>query len=211
MTSQTGTHDMREAPGGMFPGHAAPARELALIRRMMEQAQEAAALDGRHLVLWGVLLAAVQAVQLALRLADAGAAGAYPWVGAMVAGICGSAALGFSGRRHPTNLAVRLYGSVWTGLCLTIVLLFVLALAGRGIELAHLGVVASATTGLAFFVSAAIAGLGWLRWIALAWWAAAPTAGLLPAGPLTNAVGIALYLGLMALPGLAITRRGTRA
>ena len=70
---------------------------------------------------------------------------------------------------------------------------------------------APAATGFAFFVSATIAGLGWLRWIALAWWAAAPTAGLLPAGPLTNAVGIALYLGLMTLPGLAIARRGTRA
>ena len=106
MTSETGTRDTREAPrreapGGIFPGHAAPARELALIRRMMEEAQAAAAFDGRHLVLWGVLLAAVQAVQLALALAGAGPAGAYPWVGAMAAGICGSAALGFSGRRLP--------------------------------------------------------------------------------------------------------------
>ncbi len=210
MTSETGTRATRDAPGGMFPGHAAPADELALIRRMMEQAQAAAALDGRHLVLWGVLLAAVQAVHLALALAGAGPAGAYPWVGAMAAGVCGSAALGFSGRRHPTNLAVRLYGSVWMGLCLTIVLLFALALAGRGIEPAHLGVVAPAATGFAFFVSATIAGLGWLRWIALAWWAAAPTAGLLAPGPLAGMAGIALYLGLMALPGLAIMRRGKR-
>ncbi len=210
MTTETGTRNMGDEPGGTFPGHAAPAHDLALIRRMMEEAQEAAALDGRHLVLWGVLLAAVQAVRLTLALAGAGPAGAYPWVGAMAAGICGSAVLGFSWRRHPTNLAVRLYGSVWIGLCLTIVLLFALALAGRGIELAHLGVVASATTGLAFFVSAAIAGRGWLRWVALGWWAAAPTAGLLAPGPLAGTVGIALYLGLMALPGLAIVRRGKR-
>ena len=57
MTIETGTHDMREEPGGMFPGHAAPAHDLALIRRMMEEARQAVALDGRHLVLWGVLLA----------------------------------------------------------------------------------------------------------------------------------------------------------
>lgn len=210
MTSENGTHDMREAHGGMFPGHTAPAHDLALIRRMMEDAQQAAALDGRHLVLWGVLPAAAQAVQLALFAAGAEPLARYAWVGAIVAGICGSAALGFSGRRHPTNLAVRLYCSTWVGLCLTIVLLFALALAGRGIEPAQLGVVAPATIGLAFFVSAAIAGLGWLRWIALAWWAAAATAGLLDPGPLAGTVSIALYLGLMALPGLAIVRRGTR-
>ena len=210
MTIETGTHDMREAPDGMFPGHAAPAQDLALIRRMMEEAQEAAALDGRHLVLWGVVPAAAQAIELALALAGAGPLARYAWVGAIFAGICGSAALGFSGRHHPTNLAVRLYRSAWVGLCLTIVLLFALAMAGRGIEPAHLGVVAPATTGFAFFVSAAIAGLGWLRWIALAWWAAAATAGLLGPGPLAGTVSIALYLGLMALPGLAIVRRGTR-
>ncbi len=162
-------------------------------------------------MLWGVQLAAVQAVQLALALAGAGPAGAYPWVGALAAGICGSAALGFSWRRHPTNLAVRLYSSVWMGLCLTIVLLFALALAGRGIEPAQLGVAAPAATGLAFFVSAAIAGLAWMRWIALAWWAAAAAAGLLDPGlPAGTIMGIALHLGLMALPGLAIVRRGKR-
>ncbi len=210
MTIETGTHDMRDEPGRMFPGDAAPAHDLALIRRMLEEAQQAAALDGRHLVLWGVLLASAQAVQLALVLSGVGSVAGYAWVGAMAAGICGSGALGFSARRHPTNLAVRLYCGVWTGLCLTIVLLFVLALTGRGIEFTHFGVVAAALTGLAFFVSAAIAGLGWLRWIALAWWAAAATAGLLDGGPLAGAAGIALYLGLMALPGLAIVRRGKR-
>ncbi len=210
MTIETGTRETRDEPAGMFPGDSTPAHDLALIRRMMEEAQQAAALDGRHLVLWGVLLAAAQAVQLVLFLAGSGPAGPYAWVGAMIAGVGGSVALGFSGRRHPTNLAIRLYGSVWVGLCLTIVLLFALALAGRGIEAAHLGVVAPATTGFAFFVSAAIAGLAWLRWIALAWWAAAATGGLLDPGPLAGTVGIALYLGLMALPGLAIVRRGTR-
>lgn len=210
MTSETGTRDTPDEPGRMFPGGAAPAHDLALIRRMLEDAQQAAALDGRHLVLWGVLPAAVQAVQLALALAGAGQMARYAWVGAIAAGICGSTVLGFSGRRHPTNLAVRLYCSAWVGLCLTIVLLFALALAGRGIEPAHLGVVAPAATGFAFFVSAAIAGLGWLRWIALAWWAAAATVGLLGPGPLSGTVSIALYLGLMALPGLAIMRRGKR-
>tara|TARA_R110000772_G_scaffold214558_1_gene325114 strand:- start:616 stop:1230 length:615 start_codon:yes stop_codon:yes gene_type:complete len=186
--------------------------DLALIRKMMLEAQSSAAIDGRHLVLWGSILGFAQALVL-LNIGQAGDAGRtiLIWFVLLGAGIVGSAILGYKYSQRPVNLAVRLYSSVWIGFCLTMCLLFVLAVAGHQEILFSLSVVAPAMTGLAFFVTASIIGMGWLRWIALCWWLTAIASAVFSNSSYLEYIFIFAYLFLMAGPGLVMTRSGRRA
>jgi hypothetical protein len=85
-------------------------------------------------------------------------------------------------------------------------LLFVLAVSGNEEVLYSLAIVAPAMTGLAFFATAAIINLGWLRWIALGWWLTAILVAVLDAYSVVGIIYILAYLGLMAGPGVAMTR-----
>lgn len=188
--------------------------DLALIRKMMQEAQNSAAIDGRFLVLWGCILGLTQALILFMSNVLAYADGVwilYVWYVMLGIGICGSIFLAYLHSRSSVNAGVRTYASIWIGFCLTIFLLFILAVSGQGALLLSLVIIAPAMTGLAFFATAAIIGLGWLRWVALGWWLTAIFAALFNSSPFIEVISIAAYLALMAGPGLAITRLGKKA
>ena len=189
----------------------APEADLALIRRVMDEATRTAAMDGRYLVLWGLALAAAQAGTLAIYGLYGPAISRwinYLWWTAFAVGVGGSILLGFAGRHAPINLAVRLYRAAWRGFFLTMCILMAIAAFGKVIRFVDFMVFAPAITELTFFVSGAVAGFGWLRWIALGWWAAAVVFGLLGSNDATGILAIAVYLGLMALPGFLVMRQG---
>jgi hypothetical protein len=184
-------------------------QDLAIIKKMMLEAQNTAALDGRFLILWGVVLAIPQ-LYIFIRssffggVADEGSIAI--WFVVLGIGICGSIILVYLQSRGPINSGTRTYASIWIGFCLTMCLLFVLAVSGNEEVLYSLAIVAPAMTGLAFFATAAIINLGWLRWIALGWWLTAILVAVLDAYSVVGIIYILAYLGLMAGPGVAMTR-----
>ncbi len=188
--------------------------DLAIIKKMMLEAQNSAALDGRFLILWGVVLVLPQ-LYIFIRssffggMADEGSIAI--WFVVLGIGICGSIILAYLHSRGPVNAGARTYASIWIGFCLTMCLLFVLAVSGNEAVLYSLAIVAPAMTGLAFFATAAIINLGWLRWIALGWWLTAVLVALLDSYNYVGVVYTLAYLALMAGPGIAITRLGHRA
>lgn len=188
--------------------------DLALIRRMMLDAQNSAALDGRYLVLWGFVLALPQLFMWLSTLISDGFTGngqIYMWFAALGIGIIGSILLTFLHKRGPVNLGVRLYSSVWIGFCMTMCLLFVIAISGQESLLFSLAIIAPAMTGLAFFATAAIINLGWLRWVAVGWWLMAILVAVLDGSDYVGFIYIIGYLGLMAGPGLTIMQLGKKA
>jgi hypothetical protein len=185
--------------------------DLALIRRALNEAARTAAMDGRYLVLWGLVLTIAQGGTFAAYQLFGPAANQwinYLWYGTFLAGFIGSVLLGFSHRHATVNLAVRLYRNAWQGLFLTLVIVAATAASGRVIQFVDFMVIAPVITGLAFYVSSAVTGFGWLRWLAVAWWAAGLLFGILGPSAATGLLAVAVYLGLMALPGYLIIRQG---
>lgn len=189
-------------------------QDLAIIKKMMLEAQNSAALDGRFLILWGVVLAIPQ-LYMFIRasffsgVADEGMVAI--WFVVLGIGICGSIILVYLQSKGPINTGARAYASIWIGFCLTICLLFVLAVSGNEEVLFSLAIVAPAMTGLAFFATAAIINLGWLRWVALGWWLTAILVAVLDSDKVIGIIYILAYLGLMAGSGVAMTRLSQRA
>lgn len=189
-------------------------QDLAIIKKMMLEAQKTAALDGRFLILWGIILAFPQ-LYMFIRsgffdgMSDDGSV--VVWFVALGFGIAGSIILVYLQSRGPINSGVRTYASIWIGFCLTMCLLFVLAVSGNEEVLFSLAIVAPAMTGLAFFATAAIINLGWLRWIALGWWLTTILVAVLDSYKVIGIIYVLAYLGLMVGPGVAMTRLGHKA
>jgi len=188
--------------------------DLALIKKMMLEAQNSAALDGRYLILWGVILA-LSSIYIFIRsgFSDGfnGEGTIAVWFVMLGIGICGSIILAYLHSREPINSGAHIYASIWIGFCLTMCLLFILAVSGSEEVLYSLAIIAPAMTGLAFFATAGIINLGWLRWIALGWWLTAILVAVFNNDTYIGVIYILAYLGLMAGPGVAITRLGTKA
>lgn len=189
----------------------APEADLALIRRVMDDATRTASMDGRYLLLWGLVLTVAQGGTFGsywLYGAAANQWAGYLWWGMFSIGIIGSILLGFSQRHATVNLAVRLYRRAWSGLFLTMCVVVAAAAFGRVIQFLDFMVFGPVITGLAFFVSSAVTAFGWLRWLALAWWAVAIVFGVVGPGTTTQILAVAVYLGLLSLPGYLIMRQG---
>lgn len=188
--------------------------DLALIRKMMLQAQNSAAIDGRFLVLWGSVLGLTQAIVLFTASFMGNSENQwtiYIWFVMLGIGICGSIILAYMHSRSTVNTGVRTYASIWIGFCLTMCLLFILAISGQESLLFSLAIIAPAITGLAFFATAAIIGLGWLRWVAFCWWLTAIAIALLESSPFVGVIYMLSYIFLMAGPGLLIAQNGKRS
>ncbi len=202
---------MSETPSHPLSTGTSAEADLALIRRAMDEAARTAAMDGRYLVLWGLVLTVAQGGTLAAyQMFGAAASEAinYLWYGSFLTGFVGSVLLGFSHRHATINLAVRLYRKAWQGLFLALVTVAATAAFGRVIQFVDFMVIAPVITGLAFYVSSAATGFGWLRWLAVAWWAAALVFGIVGPSQATGLLTVAVYLGLMTCPGYLIMRQG---
>jgi hypothetical protein len=64
--------------------------------------------------------------------------------------------------------------------------------------------------GIAFFASASLANLRWLRWIAVAWWLGELAAFALRHQPEVLPLSAVLMLLLLAGPGFVLLRRGAQ-
>lgn len=187
--------------------------EAQLIRSLVEAGRRVAALDGSHLLGWGLFAALVLALQYCAEVGD--------WMPSRVLWLWQPAALaGFvlsmfvlrrgAGRRlgNPVSRAyTAAFFAAGAGLCIFMLASTVAGLPdGRAAAMLLAGAM-----GGAFFVLALTARMGWMVWPALGWWgllgfyAAQPA--MVPIDWLRLAAACAL---LLALPGAILLREGRR-
>jgi hypothetical protein len=116
---------------------------------------------------------------------------------------------GGNGRPHRGSMAQAL-GMLWLGCGIFLTSLSIAALWTGANREGWLDAVAAGVMGIAFFASSWLTNLGWLRWIAIAWWL-----GELAIFSVRHQVEVlplsaALMLVLLAGPGLVLLRRGGR-
>ncbi|MBW3535907.1 MAG: hypothetical protein KY453_11950 [Gemmatimonadetes bacterium] len=151
---------------------AAAGQDLAWIRALMEDSQRLLRGTWRHQAVWG-LLSAVGLVATWWAVSGSRLTMAWAvWPLLLVVGWSLSFALARKdGARRPVrNLASRAFGGVWIGSGVTLTLLGTLGLYSGAVAPSALPGVLSLVLGLGYFASGFVTGLGWLRWIGVAWW-----------------------------------------
>ncbi len=148
------------------------ADDLALIESMMRKGRRAAALDGRHLIVWGALLSTLLLVQYVAEVGDwAPSAVLWLWQPLIAVGFLLSLVIGrrAAGRRLG-NAVSRTYMAAFAGAGITIIL-FLLAggVQGRPDPLASIAVLSGALA-TACCVMAVATSLRWMGGVALGWW-----------------------------------------
>lgn len=201
------------------PAPAPGAADLAYVRAVAEAGRAAPLLSGRFFVTWGVLTIAATLAHWALltgRLPAPSIAFLWLWVGYGAIGAVANVVLGRSlagkpGLASPGN---RVEGAAWTAVGLAIAA-YAGALIVRGLITQgdmppalwdSILAVAFAGYGVAFAVTAAIAGVGWMRLAAGASFLGAGACGFLAGSPALYLVA-AVFVAVVVLgPGLMLLR-----
>ena len=150
-----------------------PAEDLALIRLMMEAGRDRVALDGVHFILWGILLTLAFFTQYL---------SVYGYLPRMMVEIWAPMfAIGWGiefwlARRTPAptrsaNLAVVAHSSAWTTVGFGTLVYFAVSVITGTFDPKAITVVSTALMGGAYWVTAVVTGVRWLKYIALGWWA----------------------------------------
>jgi hypothetical protein len=186
-----------------------PREDLAFIRQTIEEGRRFVALRGAYLVLWGGATSlGYVGTYLTLRgwvRFDATAM----WTALMTIAWLGTAALSLGSRRSPgvRSLAGRTLAALWLACSLSLSLLFLAASLDGGIRDGWFIAVTAGIFAVGFFVSGTLCHSGWMRWLAVLWWAAEPVIFLVRHDAAVLLVGAALAgLGLLG-PGIVLTVR----
>lgn len=184
------------------------AHDISTIRALMEQSGGAIRDNGTHHIIWGALVAAAMLATYAY------VRGAFPvqlgwiWAAAIGSGWALSLVVGIREERAAPvrNPASRALSRVWIGIGITLSLLGLLG-ASRGlIEGAAIPAIGAAAFGLGYFATGSGAGLRWLTWLAVAWWAGSAYL-LLDPTPRSMLVFTAMVLVLEVGTGIALRIR----
>jgi hypothetical protein len=184
--------------------------EARLIHQLARAGQRAAALDGKHLLLWGLAAALVLAVQYVAEVRD-WLPSRWLWLWQPPALIGFVAAL-FVTRRGPGrrlgNPVARAYTAAFAAAGLGFGIYLIAAASGAGPQPLPTALLLAASMGMAFFVLAMTTHLRWMLLPALGWWGLlafhARQGALVPVDWLRLA---AAFLVLLALPGLVLMLR----
>jgi len=186
--------------------------ELAWIRSLMEESQRTLAGTWRHQALWGVLSAGGLLGTWALLAAGRSTPIGWMWAALLTVGWAGSLWLGrrARGRAGVRSSTGRMFGAVWMGAGVTLTLIGGAGIWSPTVPQHILPGVLATVIAAGYFASGFLAGLGWLRGVAAAWWACGLLFLLLP-GPWTLAAMAAAVLLLQVGPALALRRQARAA
>ena len=99
---------------------------------------------------------------------------------------------------------------LWFGCGVFLTTLAIAAIWGGDIRQGWFDAVVAGVLGIAFFVSAWLSNLGWLRWVAVLWWLGEVAVFAMRHRPEVLPLLAALMLLLLVGPGLLLSRRRNR-
>ncbi|WP_111640302.1 hypothetical protein [Marinimicrobium alkaliphilum] len=187
--------------------HANASEDLAFIREIMADTRQAAGISGGYFVLWG-LVVGVGLVATWLQVI-----GVLPYQPMLTWGTClGLGAVGnilmmWRDFRRPVNSrAGRLVGTVWMGLFVTQMIFIVAHLGFNTLPGEHMPGIFSSLLGTGIFITGVLAGMPWLRNMALAWWLGAFAMFAWPGDYVSLLMG-GLLLLFYVVPGLVLIKQ----
>ncbi len=203
-------------------GDADLASELAYVRSLAEEGRNAPLVGGMHYLIWGGLIGAAA---LFSYLSSAGVIklafvnGFTPWIVAGIGGWILSITMGRRSQAKPGALTIgnQTASSVWfaVGIFMTLFWLTLMVVHDNYTDtgmapyflFSLMFPVAFGLYGVAFFVTATAARLGWLRYFSYLSWGFAIVSLFLLDSPQRLLVGALGSLACAALPGLILMRR----
>lgn len=189
--------------------------DLALIREAIEEGRGYATRCGPDMLVWG--LAVALGYLGTYGVLSGWPAGSSRWIWAACIGLPWLYSLRGLGRRLIRDRAPR-RGSpmvtslrmLWLGCGIFLTTLGIAAMWSGDIRFGWFPAVVAGVMGVAVFGTAWLAGLPWLRWVAIAWWVGELAVFGLRHRPEALLVSAALMLALLAGPGLALVMRRQR-
>lgn len=182
-------------------------RDLATIRRLMEESQHGVPGAGKQFIIWGlVVTAAVLLTYAALRGAPISIA--LVWAVSLATGWGLSLLVGWreAVRAPVQTLLARVAASIWIGCGITATLMSALGLATGAIPPQALPGAISLVIATGYFASSFAYRSAALRLLAAAWWLAGAGMLLWPS-PAALLVMAGLLVTLQVLPGVLLSRR----
>jgi hypothetical protein len=186
-------------------------RDLALIRRMMEDGRREVVDRGKHFLVWGVIGTVGAAVTYAHAVGWTAFSPGWLWLGLLVVGWTLSVVVGRreSQRARIQSLASRLLAAVWISSAIAITLLALGGMFGGGLYVRSLPGLLSVVLGAPVVVTGVLSGEAWLRAVGVGWWIGGALMLFVP-GLYTLLVMAGMSLVLLAIPGGVLFARSRR-
>jgi len=187
--------------------------DIAFIRQAVEEGRNYATASSPDIMIWGI------AVAIGYLGTYAFVRGWSPVHPSWIWGLCIGAPWLYSLRRllpafeQPCvdGPMARALSMLWFGSGVFLTTLAIAAISGGDIRQGWFDAVVAGVLGIAFFVSAWLSNLGWLRWVAVLWWLGEVGVFAMRHRPEVLPLLAALMLLLLAGPGLLLSLRRNRA
>lgn len=185
-----------------------PADDLAMIRQMMEAGKKRVAVNGIHFIIWGLVLMSAFFAQYASVMGHIPRTMLWIWIPAFLIGALAEY-LAFS-RNHDKeaeSMPHIAHGSAWEAVGMTALIYFFVAYAAGTFEPRVISSINAATIGAAFFITAQVSGVRWLRLPAFGWWILLAYIAMVKTYDPEMLLVMAAACGLLlALPGFLMRR-----
>lgn len=183
--------------------------DIALIRAAVDQGRAYALARGPDMIVWGLLVAAGYLGTWAIVTGHARIQPGLLWIVVLGIGWLFYALRRLPGReppppRRPLVVALRM---LWLGIGICLTLTAVVGNLRGDMGLGWFDPFAAGVLGAGFFASAPLCDLPWLRWVAAAWWLGELAEFWLHGNILLLPFSAALYVMLLAGPGLVLRHR----
>jgi hypothetical protein len=183
--------------------------DIALIRAALDQGRAYATARGPDMIVWGLLIGAGYLGTWACLTGQLPLRPGPLWLGVLALGW-----IFYVVRRRPSQepapprrplvIALRM---LWLGIGICLTLTAVVGNYRGDMGAGWFEPFAAGILGAAFFASATLSNLPWLRWVAAAWWVGELAAFRLHGNILILPFSAALYVLLLAGPGLVLRLR----
>ncbi|HEX6928684.1 MAG TPA: hypothetical protein VF267_05520 [Gammaproteobacteria bacterium] len=185
--------------------------DLAYIRRLMEDTRRATYVSGGYFIVWGIAIGLGLIANWLLIIGAVHFSPFISWTACIALGGVGTFFLVRQEQRAPVEApAGKLIGMVWMSMGITMMIIFFIGVGSGHLSGAHMPALSSALVGGAVFLTGVLAGMPWLRNLALGWWAGAALMFAWPGLHVLLIQGLML-LALYVVPGVILIRMNRAA